>query len=280
LPSQLLGIISAITSAAIWGAGDFAGGYASRRISPYQALAATSLVGMLIFVAAALVSGEPLPAPAHAGWAALAGALGALGIVALYQGLAVGSAALVSPTAGVVGAALPVAAGALLEGLPSSVQFAGFTAGIAGIWLASRESHEMSADLRRDLGLGFLAGLGFGGFFVCLGQIETGLVFSPLVISKAAALALSGVILAQRRLPFPSLKQHPVAALAGLLDAGGNLFYFLAVQLVRLDVAAVIASMYPASTVLLAQIFFRQRVSAAQWLGVVLCLVGVALIVY
>ena len=80
------------------------------------------------------------------------------------------------------------------------------------------------------------------------------------------------------RLPLPGLRSNPTALLAGLLDAGGNLFYILARQYTRLDIAAVLSSLYPASTVLLAGLILREKISGVQWLGVAICVAAIALI--
>jgi drug/metabolite transporter (DMT)-like permease len=126
--------------------------------------------------------------------------------------------------------------------------------------------------------LAFAAGLGFGGFFILIAQVPGAGVFAPLLVARLAALAAALMLLAARRVPLPGLGSNPVALLAGVLDAGGNIFYVLAQRLTRLDVAAVLASLYPAATVLLAWIVLKERVSPAQWSGAALCLAAVVLI--
>jgi drug/metabolite transporter (DMT)-like permease len=274
----MLGVLAALTSALIWGSGDFAGGMAARRINQFQALATAALSGLLILAGLAAVRGEALPSPASIAWACAAGIGGAVGIAALYRGLSIGNAAVVAPTSAVVGAALPVFFSALLEGIPGTAQIAGFLAGLGGIWLVSRASPGAADQTRPGLGLAFLAGLGFGGFFIMIAQVQPDLVFTPLIAAKAVALSLALLMLLIRRLDLQPALSHPVAWAAGLLDAGGNVFYLVASQFTRVDVAAVLSSMYPAATVILASLILKERVSRAQWLGVVLCLCAVALI--
>jgi drug/metabolite transporter (DMT)-like permease len=126
--------------------------------------------------------------------------------------------------------------------------------------------------------LAVLAGIGFGGFFVCIAQVEAGSLFAPLAVAKLAALAFGVVILILQRRPIPSPTGNPLALLAGVFDAGGNLFYLIAVHYIALAVAAVLSSMYPAATVILAMIVLRERVQGWQALGVILCLAAVILV--
>jgi drug/metabolite transporter (DMT)-like permease len=151
-------------------------------------------------------------------------------------------------------------------------------AGLVGIGLVSKPADTRGESVRSSLGLSVLAGAGFGGFFVTIAQLKGGQLFSPLVIAKLAAVALACLILVIRREPLPSPASPPIALLAGALDAGGNFFYLFAVQHIRLDVAAVLTSMYPATTVILSAALLHERIRPLQVVGVGLCLAGVALI--
>jgi drug/metabolite transporter (DMT)-like permease len=131
---------------------------------------------------------------------------------------------------------------------------------------------------RREVGLAVLSGLGFGGFFVFISLGQEGKLFAPLVVSKLASLGVALILLWRQRLSLPSPGSNPAALWAGVLDVGGNVFYLLARQLTRMDVAAVVASMYPAVTVLLAHRLLHEGVSRLQWLGLALCLASVSLI--
>jgi drug/metabolite transporter (DMT)-like permease len=86
------------------------------------------------------------------------------------------------------------------------------------------------------------------------------------------------MLLWANRQRIPALNANPVAVLSGVLDAGGNIFYMLARQYTRLDVAAVLSSLYPAATVLLASLLLKERISRGQWVGVIICLAAIALI--
>lgn len=278
-PSHPLGVIVALVAAGVWGSGDFAGGRATIGRHPYQVLALGSFTGLALLLVAAFIRGEPWPAGFAIVWSAAAGISGGFGIAALYRGLAIADAAVVAPTAAVVGVVLPAIIGAVLVGLPSPVQVVGLLAGTLGIWFVARGSSFSPGRPHHGLGLGLLAGVGFGGFFVCMAQVPSGAVFTPLVIAKAVATVLGLTVVAARRLPLLMPRANPWTLLAGLLDAAGNVFYLVAAHLTRLDFAALVSSMAPAVTVVLAGAVSRQRVSAAQRLGVGLCVAGIALIV-
>jgi drug/metabolite transporter (DMT)-like permease len=278
LGPEALGILSALTSAVIWGSGDFAGGLAARRTQPVHVLMLASLSGLLILIPAALFRREVLATPSSTVWAALAGVSGGLGIAILYRALSTGPAALVAPTAGVVGAALPMVVGSVLEGMPTGGQLVGLLLGLSGIWFVSRVADPKSVSARTPLVLAFLAGLAFGAFFVFMAQVERGPIFVPLVVAKLSAFGLAVLILLVQRRPLRPTRVNPLPFLAGVLDAGGNLFFLLALQYSRLDIAAVISSMYPAATVVLARVVLQERASRMQAVGVGLCLLAVGFI--
>jgi len=206
-----------------------------------------------------------------------AGFAGALGLGALYQGLAKGSAAIVSPTAAVLGASIPVVFSAFSEGLPRWERLAGICLGVIGIFLVGLTG---SGDLqlrRRDLTLALLAGTSFAVFFICLSEIPAGSLFLPLALAKGVSVLTASIILTAQKnriLPAPD----PVLIVAGVLEAGGNWGYLLARQLTRLDIAVVLSSMYPAVTVILARHFMHQHISKVQLTGIMCCLLAVVLI--
>lgn len=284
MSNSLLGIFSALLSAAVWGSGDFSGGLASRRGNQYQVLVVVTFAGALLLAALTLLRREPWPTGAPLWLAAAAGLAGGIGIVFLYRGLSIDRAATVAPVAAVVTGAMPVLYGTLSQGLPNVWQLLGFALALVGIFLVSRSPEGEGAApgaparSRTGLVLAVCAGLGFGGFFVLLPASAEGQVFAPLLIARLASLAMALLLLLAVRQPLPAPTAHPIAVLAGVLDSGGNIFYALAKQYTRLDIAAVLSSLYPAATVLLAWIILKERVAPLQWLGAALCLAAVVLI--
>lgn len=272
-----VGVLLAISSALVWGGGDFCGGRAATRSDPFQVLALAGMSGILLLLVASLVAGEPLALTWSLLWAGAAGLAGGGGVVALYTGLAVGSAASVAPLAAVAAAVMPVLYGAVVIGLPRLPQLAGFATALAGIWLVARATPRGEASWA-GLRYGVLAGVGFGAFFILIAQGNVEEVYVPLAVARAMMLLTAVVVLRVRATPFPGLYSNPIGLLAGVLDAAGNVLYLLARQHVRFDIAAVLSSLYPVSTVVLARLVTREPVTTTQWIGAVVCLAAVALI--
>jgi drug/metabolite transporter (DMT)-like permease len=236
-------------------------------------------LGGLVALAVALARGEgaiPLP---DLVWSALAGLSGPTALVFFYRGLALGRMGVVAPIAGVLGAAIPVVVGGVLEGLPTIAQLAGIALALVAVLLVTRTEDERTSGDRRALWLACAAGVGFGLFFVFLGRVESTAVFVPLVVVRAVATVLmAGIAIVTRT----SWRLHRAAwvpaIVAGVLDAGGNLWYLLAAQEGRLDVAAVLASLYPVVTILLAAAVLRERIGRIQAIGIAAALAAIALI--
>jgi len=277
--AQTTGVIFALASAIAWGGADFCGGLASRRSSHLEVLALSRISLVTVLTVLAVLAGETFPPIGDVIWAAPAGACGALGLAALYKGLATERSSFVIPAAGVVGAAMPVLLSAIVEGLLPILQQAGLLIALAGIWLVSEGHRTKISVASRGLILGTLAGLGFGAFFVFLGQVETEMTFAPLAVATSAGLVVAGVILLIARAPLPAPTRNPVALLTGVLDAAGAVLYFLAIRWIRVDVAAVLGSLYPAIAVLLFWYVMKERVAKAQWVGIAICVAAIALIV-
>ncbi len=279
MPGNLLGIFFALTSAAVWGGGDFSGGQATRKSHQYQVLMLAALSGIVVLAICALVRGEGLPSGRNLLWGALAGAAGALGVAALYKALSMGNTASVAPTSAIVCAMIPVLFAMITRGLPTTLQLSGFLLAFIGIWLLSRSPKAGGGDFRRGWILAFLSGIGFGCFFLFISFVGEGQVFMPVLVARIMTLIISAIMLRVNRIALPGLLSNPLALLAGVLDTGGNIFYLLATQFTRLDVAALLSSFYPASTVILARIILKEKISPAQLAGIVLCLLALTLII-
>jgi len=265
-----------LTTAASWGAGDFCGGLATKRANVHSVVIGAHASGAVLFLALALVSREPVPAVANLAACGAAGLFGALGLLALYRALAMGRMGIAAPVSGVLSAAVPVVAGAFLEGRPGAVRLIGFALALIAVWLVSRSDD--GAFCAADLGLPVAAGLGFGLFIVIVGRASGGSVFWPLVSARAAslcALTLVARLNRQRLLPARGL---PLVLLAGLFDGAGSAFVVLAAHAGRLDVAGVLCSLYPVSTVVLAWVFLRERTSRWQVAGLMLASSAIVMI--
>jgi drug/metabolite transporter (DMT)-like permease len=268
-----------LASAASWGAGDFSGGVASKRSNVYGVVIVSQAVGLVLLTTLALLLAEPIPAVSDLLWGAVGGLAGGVGVVALYRGLAAGRMGVVAPVAAVVSAGVPVALGLFLEGIPAVPQVLGFGLAFVAVWFVSRPSNGTTIQLR-DLGLALVAGVGFGIFFIAIDHVSERALLWPLVSARIASVVMLLVVVVYRKETTLTRGHLPLIALVGLFDAGGNAFYALAAQAGRLDVAAVLGSLYPAATVLLAHFVLKERIGRQQWISVVVALAAVTLIAW
>jgi len=264
-------------SATAWGGGDFAGGVATKRANVFRVVAYAHAFGFLLMLGLAWVTLEPMPGSASLAWGAAAGIAGGFGIAALYKALAIGRMGIVAPVAAVITGVLPVLVGIRTEGLPDRIQLMGFALALVSIWLIARPDGEI--DTHRGLGLAVLAGVMFGLFLVAGKQAGHGGVFWPLVAARAVSTLLMALIVALSPRDTPPIAGALLPILlSGLGDSMGNALFIAASRHGRLDVAAVLSSLYPASTVILARVLLKERISATQNAGIVGALVSVALI--
>jgi drug/metabolite transporter (DMT)-like permease len=274
---ELAPIVFGLTSAACWGAADFCGGLATKRTQVYRVIISSQFISLFLLITLAFISREaPLPIDRLLlGY--VAGMFGAVGLIALYRSLAEGHMGVAAPVSAVVAAAVPVIAGAFLEGLPGMPQLIGFGLAFIAVWLVSQTTHtEVHLN---DLGLPFLAGLGFGIFFVIIGSVGESAVWWPLVAARIGSLSLLlSMTLIKRQGQIVERSLLNLAVIIGVLEVGGNACYILARQAGRLDVAAVLASLYPATTVLLARFILKEHVGRSQVTGILAALVAIVVI--
>ncbi len=274
---ELAPIVLGLTSAAFWGAGDFCGGVATKRTQVYRVIISSQIVSLILLVALAVGLREPLLPAGSLVLSGVGGVFGVIGIIALYRALADGHMGIAAPVSGVIAAAVPVVAGAFLEGLPGAVQLIGFGVAFIAVWLISRTGH--AAVHRRDLGLPALAGLCFGIFYVIIGSASGSDVWWPLVAARLGSLSFLLCVTLLTRQPRLVEKSHlTLIMIIGVMEVGGNACYILARQAGRLDIAAVLASLYPAATVLLARLVLKEHVGRSQLVGIVAALAAIVLI--
>ncbi len=268
-----LGLASALS----WGISDFTGGLLSRRAGSLITAIALNSIGIVLAVVCAVWRTEPFPTPISWLWGAAAGVVGSLGLLAFYQAMVIGKMGIAAPVTGVMAAVVPVAFGALFEGLPDPPRLAGFGLALVSVWLVSSTNGRFS--LGGELSLALVAGVTFGAFYVLIDRATGRGVFWPLAAAKVAAtLVLAGINVARRQ-PW-ALGRLPVlpTLLLGVADIAGNVFYALGARTGRLDVAAVLASMYPMITVLCAQVILKERMLRTQAVGVAMALAAIPLI--
>jgi drug/metabolite transporter (DMT)-like permease len=282
----MLAVALGLGSSLCWGLADFFGGLQSRKRAMLAVLLVSQGTALLLLLPFALALADEGPSAAAVGWAALGGSAGVVALGAFYRGLAIGTMSVVAPISA-TGAAVPVLVG-LAEGeRPGVLQVAGMVAALAGVILASRES-EPAEDLgsahrragRAAVGLALVAAVGFGTFFVSVDRAAaTTDVAWVIVISRSCSLVL---VLIAALVARPDLPRDAVSfgalAMVGVLDLGANGLFAIATTKGLLSVVAVLGSLYPAVTVVLARVVLAERVSRLQEVGVGLTLAGVVAI--
>lgn len=278
----MLSIIFGLLSALTWGAGDFTGGLGTRKVGAARAVFYASVVGLMAVLICAFLFGEPFPAISILLTAMLAGLFGCLGLLLLYAAMARGTMSIAAPVSALLAAALPVTVGMLTEGLPERLTLLGFGFALFAVWMVSQGEGGVRDLLSHlaDLRLPLLAGLGFGFYFIFMHNATgDGPILWPMVASRTASVLILLVYILITRTSFriDDMSALPVIALNGVLDLAGNGFFILAAQAGRLDVASVLSSLYPGSTVLLAWIFLRERLTRNQWIGIAAALIAIVL---
>jgi drug/metabolite transporter (DMT)-like permease len=264
-------------AALTWGSGDFGGGLLVRRTPLFGVVLASQLVGSVVALLLAVGRGESAPLPADVGWSVVGGLAGGVGISALYQGLAVGRMGIVAPITGVLAAIIPVGVGVVFEGLPTPLVIVGIGLALVAVVLVSRVGDDRAGP--SGLGLALLAGIAIGALGVAIAQISDGHVFGPLTVLRATeALLIGTVVLVGHRAWRPNPRLWPALAAVGVLDMAGNGVFILAVQAGSLAVAAVLSSLYPVTTVILATVFLRERITRSHAAGIALAIVAIACI--
>ena len=263
-----------------WGIADFLGGLKSRQLNVLSVLLVSQVAGAVLVAAIVAARGEGPPATEYLVYGVLGGLSGLAGLAAFYRGMAVGAMAVVAPISA-TGAAIPVTVGLATGDRPGVLQMVGLALALVGVVLAAREVADgtRAAQLAAGTGLALLAACGFGGFFVGMDAASDGDVLWALLVSRVFdVLVLAGVALALRsRHDFSRPDLRDMAAV-GFFDVTANALFAFASTRGLVSLVAVLASMYPVVTVVLARLVLRERVSRIQEVGVAVAIVGVAAI--
>lgn len=282
--SACLGLISAASSAVSWGSSDFVGGLGARRAPALLVVVSGQIVSLVALVALCLALRVPAPDSYSALCAGVGGFVGALSLAAFYRALAMGAMGLTAALTGLLTAGVPVVFSFFHDGLPAPINLAGLATGCVAIWLITHrpqtqpESSTRTGTQRTALLLGMLSGAGFGAQLILLKFASQGGVLWAMTWTRAAGVMALLLVLAAMRPKAPRDGYLWIGLFAGALDTAGNLFYILAARVGRLDVAAMVASLYPAVTILLAALMLREHPTQRQIAGMGLALAAVLLL--
>ena len=278
--------VLALLSALCYGAADFLGGFTAKRANTLAVVVLSQLAGLVLLLVMVPFLPPAAPGRADLAWGAVAGVAGGAGVALLYRALAIGVMSVVAPTTAVCAVVIPVVVSVALGERLAATTFGGIALAMVAIVLVSQSGSvarsPADADERRkkSFALAVLSGVAIGLFFVALARTSREAGLWPLVAARSASVILFAVIalFSWQSLRIPAAILAIVVA-GGALDMLANLLYLLASRAGPLSVVVTLASLYPASTVLLARFVLHERLSARQWIGVACALVAVTVIV-
>ena len=278
----------ALSSAFLYGAADFVGGFTSRRADIIAVVLVSQFAGLLALALLVPLLPSVDPTGTDLLWGAAAGFCGSVGVALLYRGLAIGTMSIVAPTTAVCAVIVPVAVSIAWGERLTILAGSGIVLALVGIVLVGQESRppvdfEAPPPPRRippGLGLALLSGIAIGGFFLALAKVSENAGLWPLLVARGASVALFGLIalLGSRPVRMPA-GAAALAVVGGTVDMAANALYLASTWFGDLSVVVTLASLYPASTVLLARLFLRERLNTVQAAGVVCALIAVVAIV-
>jgi drug/metabolite transporter (DMT)-like permease len=276
----------ALIAAAVYGAADFLGGIATRRATMIGAVLTTQAAGLAFLLVA-----TPLLPDAHVTrgdvvFGVLAGFTGSTGVALLYLALAIGPMSVVAPITAVCAAIVPLGIGLLLGERPHPLAGAGVVLALVAVGLLSQADTPeppgagRPSRLGRGVRVALASGVAVGLFFAALAQTTPGAVLWPLAISRSVSvtLFLTVALVSGRPAGVPRTALAPALA-CGALDMVANAFYLAAARQGQLGLVATLASLYPASTVLLARLVLGERLGRWQQVGVAGAVAAIVLIV-
>lgn len=273
-----MGIMLALAAALLYGGSDFAGGVASRRFGALQVTVLGSAVATVLGWATLLLSGGPGPNVRAIAWGLVAGLAGGAGTLALYRGLARGQMSVVGPVSAVGAAVVPVLAGVALGERPNLLTVAGVLVALPAIVLVAA-----SGSVRGKLGVGLFdglaAGVAFGILFIGLAQAGRTSGLWPVASEQTGTLLITAAIAVKSRQPVRiPVRALGLPVLTGASGMAATVAYFYATHFSMLAIAAVLVSLYPGVTVMLARVLLHERFSPAQRAGLGLCALAIAAI--
>jgi uncharacterized membrane protein len=273
-----MGILLGLTAAILYGGSDFGGGLASRRFGFLRVTVAGSAAAVVLAWTVLILAGGPGPSLRAVAWGLASGLAGGAGTLVLYRGLARGQMSVVGPLSALGAAVVPVIAGVALGERPSLLSVAGVLVALPAIVLVAA-----SGSVRGKLGAGLVdglaAGLAFGILFVGLAQAGRHSGLWPVASEQTGMLLITLAVAVKSRQPLRiPVRALGLPVLAGASGMAATLAYFYATHFSMLAIAAVLVSLYPGVTVLLARTVLHERFTPAQRAGLGLAALAVVAI--
>jgi len=264
-------------AALTWGGSDFVGGFGTRRAPAQLVVISGHLVSFALLLSYCTLARVPMHDHGGMVWAAIGGFVGSLSLALFYRALAMGAMGLTAALTGLATALIPVLFSLLHEGLPGKMVLAGIAVGLVAIWMISSQPGQKTP--KKALLLGVVAGCGFGVQLTVFKLAAVSGVLWTMTLSRAAGCLAMLLVIALAPPAKGLWRGFWLAGVgAGLLDTAGNLFYIRASVEGRLDVAAMVSSLYPAITILLAALVLKERPTRRQLAGMALALAAVGLL--
>jgi drug/metabolite transporter (DMT)-like permease len=280
-----LPILLALAASVTWGVSDFLGGFKTRHLRLGTVLLWSQSAGLVLTTLVVVVRGEAPPAGPFAIYGALAGLSGLIGVAAFFQGMSIGTMSIVAPASAALAPIIPVAFGIFVGEQATPFQIGGALLALVGVALASREDRaDPESNNSAAIGWALLAALGFGGFFLGLhaATVAGGSVFWAAFAQRLASTLALLIALAVVRQGSSSVRLSfgiiGVLCLVGALDVVANVMFATASTLGLVSLTSVLVSLYPVTTLVLARLVLRERLSRVQQTGVVGALAGIVLI--
>jgi drug/metabolite transporter (DMT)-like permease len=285
----------ALVAAAAWGGGDFSGGMGVRAAggstrAALRFILLSHLSSLAVLTIVLWLRHQPIPHGALLGWGLSAGFSGGISLTAFYLALSRGEMGVSAAVSGLLAAAIPALVSTGMEGAPGALRLAGFLLALVAIWVIAAGPSPENSGGKATLGLAVLSGAGFGIYFVALRMANPLGVVMPMALARVGSLVTCSLMLLALRISRVRKPQEPERMLpmpgvvvlwalsSALLDTAGNMLFVGATLLGRLDVAAVLASLYPAGTILLAAWRLHEKPTRRQVAGMLAALAAVVMI--
>ena len=269
----------ALGGALSWGAGDFLAGLATKRIAVFTVLALSQAIGLVGIGVWVVVARDPFPGVVELIPAVLAGLAGAIGLAALYRGLAVGAMGIVAPISA-ASPIVPLSVDAAQGVVPATAQWLGVALVLGGIVTLSREPKNGGQRIAAGAGLAVVAAVGFGLFFVGLdaGADESAPWAVVAARSASVTFAVAAAVFITRTSLRPPRALLPALVAIGVFDTGANVLVAYALTKGAAGIVAVLSALYPVVTVVLARVVRQEQLSSSRRVGGMVALGGAALV--